>query len=584
MNKSTPSSSNLDSELYSSAFTLSDMEIFIFPELLYSLVLANIMSPRIWKWRDDPWFQDISRLNFNKKINRLKQYIMDNYHFNLDLETWGLTTRERELRRFTGIIDPELISESNALFGYEGDKYYFTIDIRKHFGLDRYTSNIIPYWKTETIEAMDAFRHKENFTTGAGECVSLSSLYAAALFIVLGIPLKDIFLIATPLHSQNFVIKGNGVITNNRRILTNRMWYNGTILSGKARRALENEHITYISHITGTIHKIYKEATIDSGEYGRFTSGLQKFLKTRVTGRVFINFLRVRNRYRKYFQFSFNQDGKDLYITSEKLYEYEHSSRYRIDDNTRKKLFLDIHTDDFDLSPHEGRYILNILEEEMDRKPFYCMNESSLATWREKLKNIPERDELLKDLASFSNTIPRLPDSEEKLFSHRDSAELSIETGMGREEIIDYLRSMRESSSVADLSFFAGRYCLSREWPYFLKAAMERNPVTLEFFKKKSLEESYLLLKDFTNRSIYYRGQYAQPDEVVNYKRGSSLEKAITLTSLILNREGGSHIRILSINEKTEVFYGNNSFVFTGQMGFSGEFRISKNDYEYKDI
>ena len=35
----------------SSAVTLSDMEVFVFPELLYSLVLANIMSPRLWRWR-----------------------------------------------------------------------------------------------------------------------------------------------------------------------------------------------------------------------------------------------------------------------------------------------------------------------------------------------------------------------------------------------------------------------------------------------------------------------------------------------------------------------------------------------------
>jgi len=34
-------------EKYSSSISLSDMEIFVFPELLYSLVLANIMSPRI---------------------------------------------------------------------------------------------------------------------------------------------------------------------------------------------------------------------------------------------------------------------------------------------------------------------------------------------------------------------------------------------------------------------------------------------------------------------------------------------------------------------------------------------------------
>jgi hypothetical protein len=571
-------------ELYSSAFTLSDMEIFIFPELLYSLVLANIMSPRIWKWRKDPWFQNIDKLNFNKRVNRLKQYIMDNYHFNLDLETWGLTTREKELQRFSGYIDPEIISESNALFGYQGDKYYFSIDIRKHFGLDKYENNIIPYWKTETIEAMDAFRYKEGFVTGAGECVSLSSLYAAALYIVLGIPLKDIFLIATPLHSQNFVMEGKGVITNNRRILTKRMWYNGTILSEKARRALEKEHITYISHITGYIHKVYNNATIDSSDYRRFASSLKDFLKTGIDGKIFVNFLRVYSRYRKYFQFSFNQDGKQLYIASEKLYEYEHSSRFRIDDNTRKKLFQDIPMDDFDLSPHEGRYILNTLEDEMNRSPFLCTDEESLMTWRKKLEKIPEHEELLTDLASFSCIIPGFPDSEKTEFNDRGGAELCIEPGMEREEIIEYLTSMRESSSVADLSFFSGRYCGRREWPTFLKAAIERNPVIIEFFKDKSIKETYFLLKDLEDQSIYQKGQYAQPDEVINFRRGNGIERSITLASLILSRERDAKIRIVSTEEKTMIFHGESSFVFPGIKGFSGEFFISINDYEYRDI
>jgi len=36
-------------EKYTSAITLSDMEIFVFPELMYALVLADIMSPVIWR-------------------------------------------------------------------------------------------------------------------------------------------------------------------------------------------------------------------------------------------------------------------------------------------------------------------------------------------------------------------------------------------------------------------------------------------------------------------------------------------------------------------------------------------------------
>ena len=60
-----------------------------------------------------------------RRITRLKQYIMDHYVFNLDLDTWGLTTKPRELARFQDFLDPDTLAQSNALFGYEGDKYYF---------------------------------------------------------------------------------------------------------------------------------------------------------------------------------------------------------------------------------------------------------------------------------------------------------------------------------------------------------------------------------------------------------------------------------------------------------------------------
>lgn len=50
---------NMDMEKYSSAITLSDMEIFVFPELMMSLVLANIMSPIIWEWRKEDCFKKL---------------------------------------------------------------------------------------------------------------------------------------------------------------------------------------------------------------------------------------------------------------------------------------------------------------------------------------------------------------------------------------------------------------------------------------------------------------------------------------------------------------------------------------------
>ncbi len=93
-------SDNKTLEKYSSAFTFSDMEIFIFPDLFYPLLLANIMSEELWEWRDDPWFKDIEKKEFTYKANRVKQFIIQNYIFNLDLSTWGLTTKSKEINRF----------------------------------------------------------------------------------------------------------------------------------------------------------------------------------------------------------------------------------------------------------------------------------------------------------------------------------------------------------------------------------------------------------------------------------------------------------------------------------------------------
>ena len=91
-------------EKYSSAVTLSDMEVFVFTELMYSLVLANIMSPIIWKWRDEDCFKRLEGKSPYRKLLRLKQFIMDEYEFNLDLNTWGLTQQARELERFSPFI------------------------------------------------------------------------------------------------------------------------------------------------------------------------------------------------------------------------------------------------------------------------------------------------------------------------------------------------------------------------------------------------------------------------------------------------------------------------------------------------
>ena len=413
-------------EAKSAAVTLSDMEIFVFPELMYSLVLANILSPRLWTWKDFRTFEGVREMRPKKRLQRLRQHIMDNYTFNLDLDTWGLTTQQRELARFAPFLSPDEIAKSNALFGYQGDAYYYDIDIRRHFGLDKYGSDTIPYWKTETIEAMDAFRHKPGHSVGAGECVSLAGLYAAAAFVVCGLPLESIYLMATPLHSQNFIDADTGILTNNRRLVTKAMWANGTVISQQARRALEHERVTIVSHETGFIHLLHKEATIDPAVYADFSRKLTSFL-------------------------------------------------------------------------------------------------------------VPPADAFDQRVV-----VPRLPDSSRVVFD-RSEEPLGITPEMEKYEIEQRLYALRESNRSAALAPYAAHELGETEEVPFVKAALERNPVSRTALEGVPREEVLARIAALGDESIYDGpSRLAQPDEAWNFGRGDGLEKCLLAANVI----GGTEIRV----------------------------------------
>lgn len=562
----------IDLEKYSSAVTLSDMEIFIFPELLYSLVLANIMSPVIWTWKDDPWFQDIDGMPPYKKILRLKQFIMDNFDFNLDLETWGLTTKEQELSRFSPFMDEKEISKSNALFGYEGDKYYFDVDIRKHFGIDKYNSSIIPYWKTETVEAMEAFKYKDTYEKGAGECVSIATLYAAALFIICKIPLEDIFLMATPLHSQNFIDLKDGILTNNRRLVTKNMWFNGTRLTVKAQRAMRNEQITIVSHISGYIHTIYPEATIDIKAYDRFEQKIKKFLSTDVNFEILCNFLRQETQFQKCFQVRHIHNGKERFIEAEKAYEYENTSSSRLNENTIEKLLLEIDSYDFHSEPLKDRIFLDQFNEFFKNHKIDFRDKKNINRLINELEcpHIRKSD-IFASLFEFCHLEPRLPSKDRKFIL---SEPFFLATDMNREEIISILESLREKNTTADLAFYAYRDFSKTDWKPFIKAAIERNPVSIEGCRNLSDEEVMETIKKMPDDSIYDGPRVAQPDEVWNYRRGDGLEKAILILNVLRKRNSYKNIKINLEKDEVSLILDQSVITFSSIKNLTGIIEI----------
>ncbi len=530
-------------EKYSSAVTLSDMEIFIFPELLYSIVLANIMSPLLWKWRKDPWFANKNKMSEYRRILRTKQFIMDRFNFNLDLDTWGLTTKEKELARFSDYIDDSTLAQSNALFGYEGDKYYFDMDIRRHFGLDKYTSNVIPYWKTETLEAMEAFKHKEDYPTSAGECVSLSTLYAAALFVLAGISLEKIHLMATPLHSQNYIDIKDGILTNNRRIVTKNMWFNGTELSAKARRALENEKVTMVANNHGYIHTLSKTATMPPDIYNNFSNKLRQYLSiSNINFDTLASFFRQNNYLQKYFQIVHACCGKPRYIEIEKVFHYEHSSKSRIGDKSQINLLHEIDEDELYTSPIPNRFIVNELESFFRKKNLPISSTGTINKLKSTLQHGSYNvEDLIADMITFCRIEPKLP-SVDKQWEPQEP--IQLDNFKSQEEIIRYLESIRSKNPIADIAFMAFRDMKRAPWKPFLKAALERNPVCIKGAEKLSIDQVAENLANMVNESIYDGTRMAQPDEIWNYNRGDGLEKAICLMNIIKDKMSNEEVTL----------------------------------------
>lgn len=564
-----------DLEKYSSAVSLSDMEIFIFPELLFSLVLANIMSPVLWSWKSDPWFKNIERKNPYRRVQRLKQFIMDHYEFNLDLDTWGLTTQDAELKRFQDLVDRDMLAQSNALFGYEGDKYYFDLDIRRHFGLDKYGDEVIPYWKTETLEAMNAFQFRDNYREGAGECVSLSTLYAAALFVICKIPLEDIFLLATPLHSQNFTMINDGILTNNRRIVTRNMWFNGSELSDKAQRALRNEQITIVANNSGYLHVLYPEASLNEEQYRSFQNDLESFLHTRLDFEILSNFLRFHSRLMKCFQIRHLHHGKPRFIKAETVYAYEHTSPYRLGDDTRDKLLEAI--DDYECypDPYPERILLNDFHDFLESEHIDLTRAADREKIREKFTCVnAQTEQVIQDLLEFTYIKPRYPDQEGQ-HTFIPSPPIPITSEMDREDILDLLRSLRETNTTADLAWYAYRDLSETDWGPFLKAAFERNPVIAAHLSDLNDQDVADRIHALTDASVYDSTRAAQPDEVWNFQRGDGLEKALALGAVWLQRHPQSPWTLTCDGSTSRIQVGDLDHAFPGSKGLQAEYHSS---------
>jgi len=349
------------------------------------------------------------------------------------------------------------------------------------------------------------------------------------------------------------------------------MWFNGTEISGKAQRALRNENVTIVAHPSGYIHCFYKQATIKPDVYGYFVKQLSSYLSSELSLVVFANYLRSNSSYQKYFQLCRDCHGHPQFLKAETLFSYEHGSDFRIADTTHEKLLAEVADEDFVSSEIPGRVRCDALCDFITNNKINVRTSDGRMALSGFLQPfMPEVKRFVDGLADFVHTEPKLPSPEK---DYLPTPPVEIGADWTRDKIIDYLQNIRSRSTTADLAFYAYRDMKTCDWIPFIKAAVERNPVSLAIAQSMLPDAVYALLQKMDGVSIYDGLRLAQPDEVANYRTGDGLEKALVLANVIRRKLPRQDIEIIA-GDGQVVLKSAGEYRFDSTKGLKKQIRI----------
>jgi hypothetical protein len=112
------------------------------------------------------------------------------------------------------------------------------------------------------------------------------------------------------------------------------------------------------------------------------------------------------------------------------------------------------------------------------------------------------------------------------------------------------------------------------DWVPFVKAAVQRSPVSLAITKSMSVDAVYALLQKMDNVSIYDGKRLAHPDEVANYRTGDGLEKVFVLANVIRQRFPQQDVEIIA-GDGLVVLKGAGEYRFDSSKGLKKQIHIS---------
>jgi hypothetical protein len=267
--------------------------------------------------------------------------------------------------------------------------------------------------------------------------------------------------------------------------------------------------------------------------------------------------------------------GNERYISIEKMFEYEHSSKYTLSTETRGLLVKEIEEDEFHLSPIPGKISFNNVESILLKHHGSGLQE--IENEFVKISVTPELiHEMFSEIADFISTEPKLPGNNKNYIS---STVPHLSYDYSREKITDSILKLSDKSELCELALYVYRNMEKIDWLPFIKAAMERNPVCHAEMTGKSIQEVYEKLSIMSGDSVYDSKRLALPDEVWNFKHGDGIEKALQLANFIIMSDKSSIVSIDIDNGKVHLKHNGIDYPFNSKKSFKKSIKISGTEY-----
>lgn len=215
-------------EKLSRAVSLTVFELDLKRDVLIpAYLLANLMSPALWKWRAQrrAFTSDGTLLSCKTRLSELQRhfhrYTFTHFPDEPAKDPWGLLHFSEEENRLGGSyiqkIKKEYDETLRKLLIDNPDSQFGQIINQEY-----YKTGYFPRLRNEIIEVMDAYSSISPDGKGSGKCAALAMLWAAALIIWGRFSPEKIVVIGNRAHVFVFLDEEDGHLLNNTK------WFNRT--------------------------------------------------------------------------------------------------------------------------------------------------------------------------------------------------------------------------------------------------------------------------------------------------------------------------------------------------------------------